>query len=98
MCKDWSAPQVPELRGNSQAVTGFIAPVSKQAGDPVKGKAALVRIKAAHMRTVGRGSTVDFEIELARRDRWSNLASFDAHRDAPPPAPAPLEDGADAWA
>lgn len=83
MCNDWPDPKVRELRGNSRAVTGLIAAISEQAGDLQKGKAVLVRIKAARIRKVGRGSSVDFDFEIAPSDRWLDLATFDAHRDAP---------------
>ncbi len=95
-CKDWPDPKVRELRGNSRAVTGLVSEIVEKAGDMVKRKAVLVRIDAARIVKVGRGSTVNFDFTVAPADRWPDLSTLDPHRDAPQPQPAPAQSG-DAW-
>ena len=113
MCADWAEPKVRELRGSSRAITGFIARVALAAGDVPVGKAVRVRITGAKVLRFGKGSSVDLGFEIAPRDRWPDVAIFDAHRgdDAPTdgaskafsdmkdsPLDRPAEAAADAWA
>jgi hypothetical protein len=111
MCADWPDPKVRELRGSSRAITGFIAQVAEQAGDVPAGRAVRIRIGAAKPVRFGKGSSVVIGFEIAPPDKWPDVATFDAHREAAESAAAAApnaagaapdfadmaEDSVDAW-
>ncbi len=80
MCADWAEPKVRELRGSSRAITGFITRIAQAAGDVPEGKAVRVRITGARVVTIGKGTSVAIDFEIAPRDKWPDVAAFDAHR------------------
>ena len=80
MCDTWPEPKVRELRGSSRAVTSFIARVASAAGDVPEGKAVRVRLNGVKMLKFGKGSSVDIGFDIAPRDGWPDVATFDAHR------------------
>ena len=98
MSDAFAEPRVREFRGNSRAVTTFIANVASEAGEIPAGKAVRVRIKAVRQINVGRGTSIDLEFDLAPQDKWPDLSAFDAHRDVPaqPTTQPPTQD--DDWA
>ena len=112
MCDAWPEPKVRELRGSSRAITGWIARVALAAGDVPASKAVRVRLNGVKMLKFGKGSSVDIGFEIAPRDKWPDVAAFDAHRgdDAPTdgaskafgdmpdsPLDEPATAAADAW-
>ncbi len=80
MCADWAEPKVRELRGSSRAITGFIARIAQAAGDVPEGKAVRVRITGARVVKIGKGTSAEIGFEIAPRDKWPDVAAFDAHR------------------
>ncbi len=92
MCADWPDPKVRQLRGSSRAITRFIAGVAEAAGDVPDGKAVRIRLNGARVRKFGKGSSAEINFDIAPRDRWPSVATFDEYRDAtdaPEDAPIP---------
>ena len=85
MSIDWPEPQVRQLRGSSRAITGFIARIAEAAGAVPDGKAVRVRLTGARVVKIGKGTSAEIDFEIAPRDKWPAVATFDAHRgdDAP---------------
>jgi hypothetical protein len=80
MGRDWPDPKLRQLRGSSRAITKFIARIAEAAGDIPNGKAVRVRITGAKAIKCGKGSSVDIGFEMAPRDAWPDVTTFDDHR------------------
>jgi len=88
MCAAWPEPQVRQLRGSSRAITGFIARIAEAAGTVPTGKAVRIRLTGARVVNIGKGTSAEINFEIAPKDKWPAVATFDEHRDGPEPATA----------
>lgn len=80
---------VREMRGNSKAMTQFIAAVSREAtlaGVSADGPIPLVRIESAKLVKIGQGTSVDIRFKMAPVAKWIARSVLDAEPEA---APAP---------
>ncbi len=88
MCAAWPEPQVRQLRGSSRAITGFIARIAEAAGTVPEGKAVRIRLTGARVVNIGKGTSAEINFEIAPKDKWPAVVTFDEHRDGPEPATA----------
>ena len=78
---------VRELRGNSKAMTSFVAAVALEAeGAKSDGPIPLVRIESAKLIKIGQGTSVDIRFKLAPVAKWVARSVLDGEAEQ---APAP---------
>jgi len=83
--------EVRELRGNSKALTGFIAAIAREVGSQAAadGPLPLIRIEGSKVVKIGQGTSVDVQYKLAPAAKWVDRSVL--HADGADPAPAPAK-------
>ena len=80
-----------QLRGNSKALTGFIAAIAREVGSQAAadGPLPLIRIEGSKVVKIGQGTSVDVQYKLAPAAKWVDRSVL--HADGAEPAPAPAK-------
>ncbi len=95
-CDAWADPKVRELRGSSRCITGFIARVAEAAGTVPEGAVVRIRLAGASVKKIGKGTSAQINFDIAPKAKWPDVATFDAHRDAPDTPATSATNGASA--
>ena len=75
---------IRSFRGNSKALTSFVASVHSEAGDNLgNGKIATIKIKRLKSIKVGQGSSIDVEFDMAPASKWLKRPEDMGRPDAP---------------